>query len=248
MIQLQRRGYYRVDVAYNPYNPLTCKEEPIVVYYIPDGNSNNPAGIPKFGKPKKGEKKTAPSKPEKKGGKKTASDSAPAKSSSSADVMALFEKTKASGDKVAALKKAKAPKDDITAAVQILLANKAEYEKFAGTKYDANKPPVAQKAAPASSGSSNNHMALFNKTKESGDKVAALKKAKASKEEVTAAVQILLANKAEYEKVVGSKYDANKPPQSSNVSNSAAPSNDHMALFNKTKESGDKVAALKKAK
>ena len=75
MIQLQRRGYYRVDVAYNPYNPLTCKEEPIVVYYIPDGNSNNPAGIPKFGKPKKGEKKTAPSKPEKKGGKKTASDS-----------------------------------------------------------------------------------------------------------------------------------------------------------------------------
>ena len=162
--------------------------------------------------------------------------------------MALFEKTKASGDKVAALKKAKAPKDDITAAVQILLANKAEYEKFAGTKYDANKPPVAQKAAPASSGSSNNHMALFNKTKESGDKVAALKKAKASKEEVTAAVQILLANKAEYEKVVGSKYDANKPPQSSNVSNSAAPSNDHMALFNKTKESGDKVAALKKAK
>lgn len=39
IIQLQRRGFFRVDVAYEPINLYICKEQSIILIYIPDGHS-----------------------------------------------------------------------------------------------------------------------------------------------------------------------------------------------------------------
>lgn len=39
IIQLQRRGFYRVDVPYQPVSLHTCKEQPVVLFYIPDGHT-----------------------------------------------------------------------------------------------------------------------------------------------------------------------------------------------------------------
>lgn len=99
MIQLQRRGYYRVDVPYKAFNPITSREEPAVLYYIPDGKVGS--SEPKFGKAKPVDKNAKKSEPVKKSAKSAAKPS----KSSGVDAMALFNATKAAGDKVAALKK-----------------------------------------------------------------------------------------------------------------------------------------------
>lgn len=41
IIQLQRRGFFRVDVAYNPTSFYTCKEQPIILFYVPDGHTKD---------------------------------------------------------------------------------------------------------------------------------------------------------------------------------------------------------------
>merc|ERR1719232_107360 len=95
-------------------------------------------------------------------------------------------------------------------------------------------------------------MDMFNKTKAAGNKVRDLKKAKAAKDQVTAAVNDLLSLKKEYKSLTGQDYDANKPPtvSTTQTSNSTAPSNSNanMDIFNKTKAAGDKVRDLKIAK
>ena len=40
-IQLQRRGFFKVDVAYRPLSLFTCKEQPIVLFHIPDGHTKD---------------------------------------------------------------------------------------------------------------------------------------------------------------------------------------------------------------
>lgn len=48
IIQLQRRGFFKVDVAYEAANPFTCKEQPIILFAVPDGHANdNPLNNPK---------------------------------------------------------------------------------------------------------------------------------------------------------------------------------------------------------
>lgn len=45
IIQLQRRGFFKVDVAYEPLNLNTCREQPVILFSIPDGHINeNPLG------------------------------------------------------------------------------------------------------------------------------------------------------------------------------------------------------------
>lgn len=38
-IQLQRRGFFKVDVAYEPSSLHSCREQSIVLFYIPDGHT-----------------------------------------------------------------------------------------------------------------------------------------------------------------------------------------------------------------
>lgn len=42
IIQLQRRGFFRVDVPYEPHDLNICVEHPIVLFYIPDGTKEKP--------------------------------------------------------------------------------------------------------------------------------------------------------------------------------------------------------------
>ena len=117
--------------------------------------------------------------------------------------MDLYNKCKAAGDKVRKLKSEKAGKDVIKAAVDELLASKAAYKASVGSDYDEKKPPQAA-AAPAASNNDSGAMSLYNKCKAAGDKVRKLKSEKAGKDVIKAAVDELLASKAEYKKSVGS--------------------------------------------
>lgn len=45
IIQLQRRGFFKVDVAYEPTSLHSCREQPVILFYIPDGHTKeNPIG------------------------------------------------------------------------------------------------------------------------------------------------------------------------------------------------------------
>lgn len=39
VIQLQRRGFFKVDVAYRPPSELSGRDQPCVLFHIPDGHS-----------------------------------------------------------------------------------------------------------------------------------------------------------------------------------------------------------------
>lgn len=39
IIQLQRRGFFKVDVAYEPHSLHTSRETPVVLFYVPDGHT-----------------------------------------------------------------------------------------------------------------------------------------------------------------------------------------------------------------
>ncbi|KAH0810644.1 hypothetical protein GEV33_012149 [Tenebrio molitor] len=43
IIQLQRRGFFKVDAAYETMSLYTCKEQPIILFYIPDGHTKENA-------------------------------------------------------------------------------------------------------------------------------------------------------------------------------------------------------------
>lgn len=49
IIQLQRRGFFKVDVAYEPLSLNSCKEKAIILFSIPDGHTKESptAGAPK---------------------------------------------------------------------------------------------------------------------------------------------------------------------------------------------------------
>lgn len=70
-------------------------------------------------------------------------------------------------------------------------------------------------------------MGLYNKCKSAGDSVRKLKSAKAPKEDVKAAVDALMASKAEYKTAVGSDYNEKKPPGAENSASSSAPEKKH---------------------
>lgn len=44
VIQLQRRGFFRVDVAPAPPSPHTCKATPLVLFHVPDGHTKEMPG------------------------------------------------------------------------------------------------------------------------------------------------------------------------------------------------------------
>lgn len=50
IIQLQRRGFFKVDVAYAPASEYSCKETPVVLFAIPDGHTKE---MPTSGGPTK---------------------------------------------------------------------------------------------------------------------------------------------------------------------------------------------------
>lgn len=44
IIQLQRRGFFRVDVAAAPPSIHTGKATPLILFHIPDGSMKEPGG------------------------------------------------------------------------------------------------------------------------------------------------------------------------------------------------------------
>merc|ERR1719278_987861 len=124
----------------------------------------------------------------------TVPEAAPAPAAGSSSPGDLNKAIGAQGDIVRKLKADKAAKPEIEAAVQKLLALKADFKAATGQDW---KPGMSVPAAPAaaSGGSGAERSAAI---KEQGDIVRKLKADKAAKPEIEEAVKKLLALKAAY--------------------------------------------------
>ncbi|XP_054136275.1 bifunctional glutamate/proline--tRNA ligase isoform X2 [Melozone crissalis] len=258
IIQLQRRGFYICDQPYEPVSPYSCKDAPCILIYIPDGHTKE---MPTSGSKEKTKAETA---------KKEASSavkgksvpvightSTPACAESSEGHLIIYNKVAAQGDVVRDLKAKKAAKEDIDKAVKQLLALKAEYKEKTGQEYKPGNPPVsgtAQSSKPETSGTLDSK-ALYDKVAEQGEVVRKLKAEKASKDEIGAAVEVLLSLKAEYKRQTGQEYKPGSPPvafvppQCSPVPTPPSPCRvDSKALYSRVAQQGDVVHKLKSEK
>ena len=95
----------------------------------------------------------------------------------------------------------KASKDEIMKEVESLKALKAEFKSATDQEYDANKKPVG--GASTQAATSGADLSLWEKVTEQGNSIRAMKSAKASKDDITAAVTILKDLKAQYKSATG---------------------------------------------
>nr|CAI5819600.1 unnamed protein product [Callosobruchus analis] len=226
IIQLQRRGFFRVDVTYKPPSPITFKARPVILFYIPDGHTKeNPLSISNVAKMSETTKKTEV--------KLQTTSAAP-------NAEQINEEIIKQGDLVRNLKSNKASKNDIESAVKVLLTLKENYKNLTNTEW---KPGcTVPKVAPT--GQDEN--VLFEKIASQGDKVRDLKAKKAEKAIVDAEVQSLLALKAEYKALTGKEW---KPGAvSSQTPSQGVQAVIESSLLAKIAAQGDKVRDLKTKK
>uniref|UniRef100_A0A182P6L4 Bifunctional glutamate/proline--tRNA ligase n=1 Tax=Anopheles epiroticus TaxID=199890 RepID=A0A182P6L4_9DIPT len=215
IIQLQRRGFFKVDQAYQPASEFSGAETPIVLFAIPDGHVT---AVPTANVPKK--ETTGESK-------KSKQQAAVKQPAGASDAFQLNESIIQQGEKVRKLKADKAPKADVDAAVKVLLDLKAQYKAQTGGDWKPGVPVVATAATSAVAGASCDAESLNGKIVEQGNLVRDLKAKKAANPEVDAAVKALLDLKAQYKAATGSDWKPGAVVASTAAapqSSSAAPS------------------------
>ena len=225
IIQLQRRGFFIVDRAYKPPSPNTCKPTHIALIAIPDGT---PGSYGPPGRAKTSQAAAAGAKPAKGGNKKgggikkeAAAAPAPAKETPASkptgilsDAVAINAAIANQGDLVRKMKGEKASKEDIGAAVKVLIELKAKYKDAAGEDWKPGcTPPAAVASSPAKetpaskpTGILGDAVAINAAIVNQGDLVRKMKGEKASKEDIGAAVKVLIELKAKYKDAAGEDW------------------------------------------
>ncbi|KAK3924680.1 Bifunctional glutamate/proline--tRNA ligase [Frankliniella fusca] len=244
IIQLQRRGFFRVDQAYEPLSPHIGKETPIVLIAIPDGHQKE---IPTAGVPKKQEQAmSAKEKAQSAKGKvaeKSPVTENPSKLIGIRDASTVNALIVQQGDVVRKLKTDKADKPAIDEAVKILLDLKAEFKSACGLDW---KPNIAVPTASVTEHAVSDEASLLSKIGEQGDKVRKIKADKAPKDQVDTAVKVLLDLKAEYKKVTGKDWKPGAQPSTPPpVVSAPAPTSAVGDLSAQITDQGDKVRKLK---
>ncbi|XP_062303678.1 bifunctional glutamate/proline--tRNA ligase isoform X2 [Osmerus eperlanus] len=165
----------------------------------------------------------------------------------------LYERVTQQGDLVRKLKTEKAQKDQVDAAVKLLLALKAEYKQSTGQDY---KPGAALTSAPKSAPVQTSPVPaagldVYERVSHQGELVRKLKAEKAPKDQVDAAVKLLLALKAEYKQATGQDYKPGAAPTSAPKSapdQTAPASAAGLGIYELVSQQGELVRKLKAEK
>ncbi|XP_063831519.1 bifunctional glutamate/proline--tRNA ligase [Ostrinia nubilalis] len=185
IIQLQRRGFFRVDAAPAPVSPHTARAAPLVLFHVPDGHTKEMPGQPK----------PVPSTPAKQ----------PLATSA---VGQLNDQIVKQGDLVRSLKAAKADKAKVDEAVKALLELKAKYKAATGQDWKPGASPAQPALQPAKGPADD----VSSQIAAQGEKVRKLKAEKADKATIDAEVKTLLALKAQYKSATGTDWTPNAAP------------------------------------
>ncbi|XP_077445865.1 bifunctional glutamate/proline--tRNA ligase isoform X1 [Stigmatopora argus] len=259
VIQLQRRGFYICDQAYEPISPNSCRDSPCVLIYIPDGHVKE---MPTAGSKEKDKSKGPAPANTPATAKATPSASATATPSASATDSDLFSSIVAQGEAVRQLKTAKAPKEEVDKAVKQLLTLKAQFKEQTGLDYKPGMSPPTPAPAPISP-SGDSAPCPYTRVSLQGELVRKLKAEQAPKDQIDAAVKQLLALKAEFKKMTGQDYKPGMSPSTPSPAPSSAPSSavnassssssrssssSSSCLYERVAQQGDLVRKLKTEK
>ncbi|XP_077300381.1 glutamyl-prolyl-tRNA synthetase [Arctopsyche grandis] len=245
IIQLQRKGFFKVDVGYKPATEITGRAQPCILFHIPDGHTKENPTLQKTAVADSASSKPIASVP---------STTAP---SNGVDTI-LIEITR-QGDKIRQLKQDKADKKAIEPEVKLLLNLKEDYKKLTGVAWTPDAKPTAQASAPAltsspaSTAQGGVNEILGNIAKQ-GDTIRKLKQEKADKKTIEPEVQKLLSLKAEYKKVSGIDWTPDTKPaaQASAPVPASAPASTAQGSVNEILDNivkqGDTIRKLKQEK
>ncbi|XP_045484689.1 bifunctional glutamate/proline--tRNA ligase isoform X2 [Pieris rapae] len=183
IIQLQRRGFFRVDVAYAGPSPHTGRVTPLVLFHVPDGHTKEMPGQPK------------------------SVQTTQVKQAPAIDASQLNQDITKQGELVRSLKSAKAEKAKVDEAVKTLLELKAKYKTATGQEWKPGAAPAT--TTPKASGDADS---INQEIVKQGDLVRSLKTAKAEKAKVEEAVKLLLELKAKYKAASGQEWKPGAAP------------------------------------
>lgn len=262
VVQLQRKGFFRVDEAYAPVSLSSCRERPVVLFSIPDGHSKDAptaasikklAGMSAKERHQSGQGKKAEKSPQE--------EVRPVVGAGAGSGQALLDAIKVQGDKIRQLKASKADKNVVMAEVEVLKKLKKDFQDATGMEW---KPDIVLPAAPAAAATpaeaSKSPADIHREIKAQGDKVRELKAAKAEKDVVKVEVDTLLALKKAFKAATGQDWKPDldvsqlsgsssaSSPASSSPSSSGKGSSTAQDLHQQIKAQGDTVRALKAEK
>ncbi|KAF5270207.1 hypothetical protein FQA39_LY08421 [Lamprigera yunnana] len=226
IIQLQRRGFFKVEKAYEPFNLNICKEGAIILFGIPDGHTkaSPTAGASSFSTTQQ------------------VSVTLTQKSKSSVE---LNGEIIAAGDIVRNLKTLKYPKPEIDAAVKTLLELKSEYKALTSTEWKPGCEPT--ESAGIEESSIGDPDIISGKIASQGDKVRCLKLEKAPKDQIDLEVKVLLNLKNQYKQLTGADWKPSSAPPVQ-ISSTVLKSDSETCLLTQIAAQGDKVRDLKSKK
>ncbi|XP_059478554.1 bifunctional glutamate/proline--tRNA ligase [Neocloeon triangulifer] len=209
IIQLQRRGFFVCDRPYEPTSIYSAKDSPIVLFSIPDGHTK---AMPTAGPPKKpqeiSEKEKLQSAKGKSAEKSPQEEQKPTPGGGN-EASRLDAAIKQQGDRVRQIKSEKASKEVVGEEVKKLLDLKVQFKAATGLDW---KPDIKLPSADPSPAGGASAADINTKITEQGEKVRKLKGEKAPKDQVDAAVKVLLALKAEYKAATGSDWKPGASP------------------------------------
>jgi len=220
IVQIQRKGFYRCDKAYEPPSLYTCKAQPCVLFYIPDGHTKQ--------KEKTGRADKIKSKPK----EKKPNNEKKSKSKSSASPKEVDKLAKEINETLVTLENAQKEMSRLL----------SQYKSTTGCDYKASSPASGDAQQP-------NTDSLYSKVTEQGLIVRQLKANKADKATVKAAVDELLKLKTDYKNTTGKDYKpagAEAPKQGQNPTPTELTGS--VDLFDKVTAQGDLVRKLKSEK
>ncbi|CAH2045899.1 unnamed protein product, partial [Iphiclides podalirius] len=218
LLQLQRRGFFRADVAAAAPSAHTGRATPLVLFHVPDGHSKEMPGQPKSVQTTQA-KQAAPT------------------AEAAGDAAKLNEEVAKQGELVRSLKAAKADKAKVDQAVKVLLDLKAKYKEATGQDW---KPGAAPAVATLPAGDAST---LDQAITKQGDLVRSLKTTKADKAKVDEAVKVLLDLKAKYKATTGQDWKPGAAPAPAKP-----PAGDASTLDQEVAKQGDLVRSLKASK
>nr|XP_045614961.1 bifunctional glutamate/proline--tRNA ligase-like [Procambarus clarkii] len=256
IIQLQRKGFFRVDEAYKPVSLSSCQESPVILFSIPDGHSKDMVTASSIKKlASMSEKERAKSAQGKKAERSPRDEGKPVVRASGVTVsQRLLNTIKDQGDKIRQLKNDKADKNVVLAEVEILKEMKKDFQDAAGIEWkpDSVIPSTAPTATPIEPVTGKSAIEIHSQIKAQGDTVRNLESSKADKDTNKQADPLLVLEE-ELRTLTSSEWkpDIDMPKffiVSPTPALSPVKGGNVLELHNKIKEQGEKVRTLKATK
>ncbi|CAD1476646.1 unnamed protein product, partial [Heterotrigona itama] len=222
IIQLQRKGFFRCDVPYAAISPFSSREQPLILFYIPDGHATD---VTRSTETTSNINKSTPVKEISQENKQMLN--AGLLDQKINQLLAkILSKIIEQTDYIQC-------KRTIDPEIKAYLALKVEYKNITGNEWNGIK---GQNIAQNISIESHVNQKLFNEIQKQGDKVRHLKSSKAEKSIIDEEVKRLLALKSEYKSVTGHDWK----PSSANPASTVPPE--------KIQKQEDEARQLKEAK